>query len=127
LESDRTVAPLEDVGIPFENEIVHYQVGIASCAVPGVPAGLDELWRRHGKLPWERSVEPALQLARDGVEMPRAHAACLAMLAPVMTLGEGAGIYAPRGDLLQVGERLEQPGLARALELIRDEGASTFY
>ena len=36
---DRAVAPLEDIGIPFGNEIVHYQVGIASCAVPGVPAG----------------------------------------------------------------------------------------
>jgi gamma-glutamyltranspeptidase/glutathione hydrolase len=127
LESYRAVAPLEDVGIPFENEVVHYQVGIASCAVPGVPAGVDELWRTHGKLPWERIVQPALQLARDGVEMPRAHAACLAMLSPVMTLREGAGIYAPRGDLLQAGERLEQPGLARALELVRDEGARTFY
>jgi gamma-glutamyltranspeptidase / glutathione hydrolase len=127
LDAYRAVAPLEDVGIPFENEIVHYQVGIASCAVPGVPAGLDELWRRHGKLPWERIVEPALRLARDGVEMPPAHAACLAMLSPVMTLREGAGIYAPSGDLLQTGERLEQPGLARALELVRDEGARTFY
>jgi gamma-glutamyltranspeptidase / glutathione hydrolase len=125
--SDRTVAPLEDVGIPFENEIVHYQVGIASCAVPGVPSGLDELWRTYGKLPWERVVEPALRLAHEGVEVPPAHAACLAMLAPVMTLREGARIYAPRGDLLQTGERLEQPGLAKAFELLRDEGARTFY
>jgi gamma-glutamyltranspeptidase/glutathione hydrolase len=127
LASDRPVAPLEDVGIPFENEIVHYQVGIASCAVPGVPAGLDELWRRYGRLPWERLVEPALRLARDGVPMPPAHAACLAMLSPVMTLREGAGIYAPRGELLRPDDRLEQPGLARALELVRDEGADTFY
>jgi gamma-glutamyltranspeptidase/glutathione hydrolase len=109
LEGSRVVAPLEDVGIPFENEIVHYQVGIASCAVPGVPAGLDELWRRYGRLPWERVVEPALELARNGVEVPPAHAACLAMLAPVMTLPEGARIYAPHGDLLQAGERLAQP------------------
>jgi gamma-glutamyltranspeptidase / glutathione hydrolase len=127
LEPHRAVAPLEDVGIPFENEIVHYQVGIASCAVPGVPAGLDELWRRYGKLPWKRVVEPALQLARNGVEVPPAHAACLAMLAPVMTLPEGARLYAPRGELLQAGERLEQPGLAKAFELLRDEGARTFY
>jgi gamma-glutamyltranspeptidase/glutathione hydrolase len=127
LESYRAVAPLEDIGIPFENEIVHYEVGVASCAVPGVPAGLDELWRRHGRLSWGRVVEPALQLARRGVDMPPAHAACLAMLAPVMTLREGAHIYAPRGELLHEGDRLEQPGLAKALELVRDEGARTFY
>jgi gamma-glutamyltranspeptidase / glutathione hydrolase len=127
VESYRAVAALEDIGIPFGNEIVHYQVGIASCAVPGVPAGLDELWRRHGRLSWPQVVEPALDLARTGVPMPPAHVECLAMLAPVMTLREGARIYAPEGELLQVGDRLEQPGLANALELIRDEGARTFY
>ena len=124
---DRPVAPLEDVGIPFGNEIVHYQVGIASCAVPGVPAGLDELWRSHGKLAWGQLVEPALELARSGVSMPYAHAECLAMLAPVMTLREGALIYAPGGELLRTGDRLEQRGLANALELLRDEGGRTFY
>jgi gamma-glutamyltranspeptidase / glutathione hydrolase len=124
---DRPVAALEDIGIPFGNEIVHYQVGTASCAVPGVPAGLGELSRSHGRLEWERLVEPALELARSGVHMPHAHAECLAMLAPVMTLHEGAGIYAPGGELLHTGDRLEQPGLANALELLRDEGARTFY
>jgi gamma-glutamyltranspeptidase/glutathione hydrolase len=49
------------------------------------------------------------------------------MLAPVMTMNEGSRIYAPRGELLQAGERLEQPGLARALELVADEGARSFY
>jgi len=124
---DRPVAPLEDIGIPFGNEIVHYQVGIASCAVPGVPAGLDELWRSHGKLAWGQLVEPALELARSGVNMPYAHAECLAMLAPVMTLREGALIYAPGGELLRTGDRLEQQGLANALELLRDEGGRSFY
>jgi gamma-glutamyltranspeptidase/glutathione hydrolase len=118
---------LLDIGVPFGAELVHYAVGIASCAVPGVPAGLHELWSRHGRLPWERLVEPALALARDGVGMPPAHAACLAMLSPVMTMREGARIYSPNGRLLRTGDRLEQPGLARTLELVRDEGARTFY
>jgi gamma-glutamyltranspeptidase/glutathione hydrolase len=118
---------LVDIGVPFGDELVHYMVGIASCAVPGVPAGLHELWQRHGRLPWERLVEPALALARRGVEMPAAHAACLAMLAPVMTMREGARIYSPGGQLLEPGDRLEQPGLATMLELLRDEGGRSFY
>jgi gamma-glutamyltranspeptidase/glutathione hydrolase len=125
-ETPRDVELL-DIGVPFGTELVHYAVGIASCAVPGVPAGLHELWSRHGRLPWQRLVEPALELAREGVEMPPAHAACLAMLAPVMTMREGAGIYSPQGKLLEAGDRLEQRGLARMLELVRDEGALTFY
>jgi len=72
-------------------------------------------------------VEPALDLARAGVVVPPAHAECLAMLSPVMTLREGARIYAPGGELLLAGDRLEQPGLVNALELLRAEGANTFY
>jgi gamma-glutamyltranspeptidase/glutathione hydrolase len=95
--------------------------------VPGLPAGLDALWREHGRLPWPRVVEPALRLAREGVEFPEAHAACLAMLAPVMTMDAGARIYSPDGRLLQADERLEQPGLVAALEAVAAEGARTVY
>ena len=59
--------------------------------------------------------------------MPPAHVACLEMLEPVMTMREGARIYAPGGRLLEPGELLEQPGLVRALELIADEGAASVY
>jgi gamma-glutamyltranspeptidase/glutathione hydrolase len=113
--------------VPFGAELVHYAVGAASCAVPGVPAGLDALWRAHGRLPWPRLVEPALRLAREGVEMPPAHAACLAMLAPVMTMREGHRMYAPDDRLLGAGDRLRQPGLVAALESLAGEGAAGAY
>jgi gamma-glutamyltranspeptidase/glutathione hydrolase len=123
----RRETELVHLEVPFGPELVHYSVGIASCGVPGLPAGLDELWRAHGRLPWSRLVEPALRLARDGVELPPAHAACLAMLAPALTRNEGARIYSPGGKLLEAGARIEQPGLARALELISKEGAASAY
>lgn len=59
--------------------------------------------------------------------MPTAHAACLAMLAPVMTLDAGERIYSPGGTLLQPGDRLQQPGLVHALEAIAAEGAGALY
>ena len=107
LGEPRREVELVDIGVPFGSELVHYAVGIASGAVPGVPAGLHELWRRHGRLPWASLVEPAIRLAREGVRMPPAHAACLAMLEP--------------------WEPLRQPGLVAALELIAEEGASGVY
>src|SRR5439155_4390207 len=118
---------LEELAVPFGEELVHYAIGAASAAVPGVPAGLDALWRAHGRLPWPRLCEPALALARDGVELTPAHASCLAMLAPVMTMREGARIYCRNGALLTAGERLEQPGLVPALEAISAEGADAVY
>jgi gamma-glutamyltranspeptidase/glutathione hydrolase len=127
LGGERVDAKLVELDVPFGDELVRYSVGVASCAVPGVPSGLDELWRWHGRLPWERLVEPALRLARDGVEMTRAQASCLAMLAPVMTLDEGARIYSPGGQLLAEGDLLAQPGLVAALEALAAEGATSVY
>jgi gamma-glutamyltranspeptidase/glutathione hydrolase len=120
-------AELLELEVPFGTELVHYAVGVASCGVPGLPAGLGALHAEHGRLPWARLVEPALRLAREGVEFPAAHAACLAMLEPVMTMNDGAAIYAPGGALLQAGGRLRQPGLVRAFELLADEGPASAY
>ncbi len=127
LGAERREAELVHLEVPFGAELLHYSVGIASCGVPGLPAGLEQLWRTHGRLSWPRLVEPALRLAREGVELPSAHAACLAMLAPAMTMNEGARIYSPGGKLLEAGARLEQPGLARALELVAEQGAASAY
>jgi gamma-glutamyltranspeptidase / glutathione hydrolase len=120
-------APMVELHVPFGEELVHYAIGAASCGVPGVAAGIAELWRAHGRLPWERLVEPARRLAQDGVPMPPAHVRCLEMLEPVLTLDAGARIYAPGGVLLRDGQLLQQPGLVRALELLRDEGADSVY
>jgi gamma-glutamyltranspeptidase / glutathione hydrolase len=127
LGADPREPQLLHLDVPFGEELVHYAIGASSCGTPGLPAGLGELWVAHGRLPWSRLVEPALQLARDGVDFPPAHAACLAMLAPVMTMDAGARIYSPRGALLQSGERLEQPGLVAALEAVASEGAESAY
>ena len=100
--------------MPFGEELVHYAVGPGTCAVPGLPGGLDALWRRYGRLPWPRLVEPALRLARSGVTMPPAHAACLAMLAPVFTMSaDGERIYAPAGHPLAAGRRARPAGPRR--------------
>jgi gamma-glutamyltranspeptidase/glutathione hydrolase len=119
--------PLLELEVPFGMELVHYAVGIGSCGVPGVPAGLDALWQAYGRLSWPRLVEPALSLARGSVPMPAAHAACLRMLAPVMTMNEGARIYSPGGKLLAEGDLLRQPGLVAALEALAEEGPRSAY
>ena len=116
-----------EMQVPFGDELITYQVGVGTFAVPGVVAGLDALWRRHGTLPWARLCEPAARIAREGVPMPAAHISCLHMLEPVMTMHEGAEIFTPGGTLLTEGGLLVQRDLAHAFELLADEGASSFY
>ena len=102
--------------------------GRAPARCRGFLAGLDALWRRYGRLPWPRVVEPALRLAHSGVRMPPAQASCLAMLASVFTMSaDGKRIYAPAGHPLATGDVLSQPGLATALELVAAEGAGSIY
>jgi gamma-glutamyltranspeptidase/glutathione hydrolase len=50
------------------------------------------------------------------------------MLAPVFTMQpDGARIYAPEGRPLESGEKLDQPGIVRALELLAAEGPESAY
>jgi gamma-glutamyltranspeptidase/glutathione hydrolase len=112
--------------VPFGEELIRYEIGPGSCAVPSIPAGLYELWRRHGRLDWAHLLAAAIRLGREGVPMPPAHAACLRMLAPVLTLDQGERLFAPRGQLLEEGELLLQPGIAAALELIAEDPRSLY-
>jgi gamma-glutamyltranspeptidase/glutathione hydrolase len=119
--------PMEELEVPFGEELVHYAIGASSFGVPGLPAGLDALWREHGRLRWADLVAPALRLAREGVPFLEAHARCLEMLEPVMTMREGAAIFRPHGRLLREGGTLHQPELAIPLARLRDEGAAALY
>jgi gamma-glutamyltranspeptidase/glutathione hydrolase len=117
---------LVELDVRFGEETVRYEIGPQSCAVPGIPAGLYELWCDSGRLDWTRLLAPATRLGREGVPMPPAHAACLRMLAPVLTLDRGEKLFAPDGRLLEAGELLLQPGIADALELISEDPRSLY-
>ena len=114
------------VDMLFEDEAVPYAIGPGSVGVPGVVAGCGAIAGRFGRLPWPRVVQPALQLARNDCVLPLTHARVLEMLAPAMTMNEGADVFAPGGELLQGGDTLHQPELVHALEVIADEGPQTF-
>ncbi len=116
-----------ELPVAFGDEVVVYELGAASCAVPGLPAALGELWQRLGRLPWQRLVEPALGLARTGVPLPEMHARTLAMLIDVHSREHGADIFMPGGEILQAGALLHQPGLFECLSALADEGHESVY
>lgn len=118
---------LVELPIAFGDELVVYWVGASSCAVPGLPAALGELWERYGRLPWPRLVEPALALARTGVPLPRMHALSLEMLGGVFSRERGADLFVREGRTLKAGALLEQPGLVQTLEALSEEGAASMY
>src|SRR5947209_1936631 len=60
LGAEPRASELIHLEVPFGAELVHYAIGPASCGVPGLPAGLEALWRAYGRLPWAMLAGPAL-------------------------------------------------------------------
>ncbi|HEX2426579.1 MAG TPA: gamma-glutamyltransferase, partial [Gaiellaceae bacterium] len=120
-------AELVELPIPFGEQLVVYSIGPASCAIPGLPAALGELWERLGRLPWRRLCEPALDLARSGVPLPEMHERSLEMLGDLYSLERGGELYVRDGRLLHEGDVLDQPGMVETLEVLAEEGASSVY
>ena len=114
------------INIAFGTQIIPYDIGMATVAVPGVPQGCGELHDRWGRLEWSTLLEPARALALHGVEMPTRHALTMVMVLESLSRDVGANIYTPGGLPLQTGQKLRQPGLALAFDLLASEGAQTF-
>ena len=118
---------LAELPIPFGDELVAYSIGPGSCAVPGLPCALGELWERLGRLPWERLCEPALTLARAGVPLPEMHARTLEMFGELYAVERGGDLFTRDGQMLREGDVLDQPGLVQTLEALAEEGAESVY
>lgn len=105
-----------------------FNVGAASCGVPGSPAGLELALERFGSMALADLVGPAVSAARGGVPISATQAYLFKILAPILTREpEGAEIYAPGGRLLAEGDTFRFGELGDALELLAAEGSAPFY
>src|SRR6266700_6941668 len=101
-----------------------FHIGAASCAVPGMTHGLEAAHRAFGSRPWKTLVEPAVELARDGVVVTEAQAFLHVIVDLILRhTEEGKRVYGLDGRALAEGDRLVQGDLARTLESIAEEGA----
>jgi gamma-glutamyltranspeptidase/glutathione hydrolase len=100
-----------------------------ASAVPGTVAGFYYAHEKFGKLPWKRVVQPAVDLARDGIIVNQDLAANLKNRQQRMCVDDAtcAYFYKPGKVPYEMGERFIQTDLAATLQLIADEGPDTFY
>ena len=100
-----------------------------AAGVPGTVAGLFLAHRRHGKLPWNTLVEPAVRLARNGFESYPALVKSLnSVLAGMPAESAFKKAYGkPGGGPWSSGDKMVFPDLAATLEAIAKEGGNGFY
>jgi gamma-glutamyltranspeptidase/glutathione hydrolase len=98
-------------------------VGPLAAGVPGSPAGLFELQRRFGVLPWAEVVAPAVRLARDGFTVtPRLHGEIAAARALLARFPASAAVWLPGGEPPAAGSVIKIPALAATLAAYAERG-----
>ncbi|MCA9538719.1 MAG: gamma-glutamyltransferase [Myxococcales bacterium] len=103
--------------------------GPRAAGVPGEVAGLFELHRRYGKLPWKKVVAPAVKAATDGFPagelLHRRVTAARAELAANPALAKD--FLTADGKPIPIGGTVRRPALGRTLTAISERGAAGFY
>lgn len=95
---------------------------------PGVLRMLEQVHRKHGKLPWPRLFEPAIRLADSGFQVSERLALSIARAPDLRKDPDAAAHFFDRqGKPLRAGSLLRNPALARTLRRIASEGADAFY
>lgn len=119
---------LVPIDVDFGGTTQVFNVGAASCGVPGLPAGIEWASERYGSMPLAEMVKPGARLAHDGVVVNEQQAYLFEILAPILShTPEGAEVYSPAGRPLVQGETFRWPDAGDALERFGDEGAEPFY
>ena len=95
---------------------------IRSVQVPGAVDGWLALHERHGRLPLDDVLAPAIELASDGF----AASIMLALASHLVHALPGAGELCPEGPLA-IGQTVRLPGIARTLRAIARQGRDGFY
>jgi gamma-glutamyltranspeptidase/glutathione hydrolase len=119
---------MESIDIDFDGSTSQvFLIGEGSCAVPGALAGLEAAHTRYATLPWSRLFEPAVALARKGVELTPQQAYLHAIIDLILRHApEGRAIYGEHGRM-RAGERVVMDDLASTLEVLADGGARALY
>jgi gamma-glutamyltranspeptidase/glutathione hydrolase len=124
-ERREELVPIE---VYFDETPQTFNVGPASCGVPGTAAGLALAAERFGTMPVSELIGPGVAHAREGAPLNAQQAYVIKILEPIVTRLPGTReLYAPEGRILREGDVFRFPELADALERFAAEGPDPFY
>ena len=101
-------------------------LGALAVGVPGTIAGIFEVYQKFGSLPIGELIQPAIDLARNGVLITELQANSY-MNKNVELIKQANNYVTPFENGWKAGERFKYEELAQTLERIRDNGSYEFY
>ena len=100
-------------------------LGANAIGVPGTVAGLFAVYDSLASMPFERLIQPAIDLANKGVVVTENQSKRLAFYDSLFTLVNGRVLSRFSG--VKAGDTIKHLELAKTLELIRDQRRLAFY
>ncbi|GKV25306.1 hypothetical protein SLEP1_g34763 [Rubroshorea leprosula] len=124
----RETAPAEASQDMYAGNASLKATGALSIATPGELAGLHKAWKDYGKLPWERLVRPAENLARRGFKIsPYLYMQMEKTRSGILADKGLRDIFTSNGELLRPGDICRNMKLAETLGKIARYGSEAFY
>ncbi len=100
-------------------------LGAMSVGVPGTVAGLFEIYEKFASLPFSELIQPAIDLARNGVRVSKKQAQRINHYRHLFEKANHRTIFLDRE--WKEGDTIKYPKLAQTFERIRDNGRDEFY
>lgn len=127
----REVAPLaatRNMYVDSTGKLTGQQLtGHLASGVPGAVAGMSAALERYGTKSLAEVMAPAIRLAREGFAVDSALFVSLRGAQERLCVYAGCTTFYPNGAPPAPGTTLRQPELARALQLIAEQGPKAFY
>ncbi len=102
--------------------------GALAAGIPGEPAALVHIAQHYGRLTLQRSLAPAIRLAREGFEVEAIYQRLAQFRLDALQQDSGAAAIFLHDDAIpEAGHRIIQEDLAGTLEAIAKSGNNGFY
>ena len=116
------------VDINFGDAIQEFHIGLGAIAVPGNIGGIFHVHQRLGRLPFKVVAEPAIHYGNNGVKLEDFQHYSASILKPIIFADpEMKSVYAPRGEMLKIGETFFMKDFANTLAYLVEAGVQEFY
>ncbi|MGH8596647.1 MAG: gamma-glutamyltransferase, partial [Gammaproteobacteria bacterium] len=124
------IAATKDMYLDTQGEVIQGKSlnGALAAGIPGTPAALVHLALNYGRLPLEKSLAPAIKIARGGFSITEHYREMAGFRKDSLAKdAASADIFLDGGEVPAGGFVLKQRDLAATLERLTTQGTAGFY
>ena len=127
-ESSNNNMDFEKINVDFGNTKQQFYIGKGSTAIPGNIAGLLGIHKQKGKLPLNIILEPAIDIAKNGVQLSAYQSYINTLVKPILLYtNEGKKLFIKNDNFLKENDVFKNPNFAYFLSELSQKGSDFFY